>query len=145
MQIVTMEKEHLPAVEGLGKDCFSLPWCVSGYEQLLRNPHAICLCALDGENVVGFLCVSTVLDEGDIELIAVAESHRRQGIAAALLQELFARCTQMEVSILHLEVRISNEAAMRLYESDGFVRDGCRKDYYRCPKEDALLYSRSLT
>lgn len=145
MTIVPMAQEHLASVEAIGRACFSLPWCVEGYWRELQKEGSICLAALEGEQVAGFLCAATVLDEGDIELVAVQPGQRRKGVARALLEELCCRCRERGIVCLHLEVRASNQAAIRLYESGGFSKDGCRKDYYRLPKEDALLYSLSLS
>jgi len=68
--------------------------------------------------------------------IAVADSHRRRGIARLLVQELIAR---LDATMLTLEVRASNAPAIALYESLGFTQVGLRKNYYRKPKEDALI------
>ena len=68
--------------------------------------------------------------------VAVADSHRRRGIARALVEELIR---QLDAYQLTLEVRASNSPAIALYESLGFVQVGLRKNYYRKPKEDALI------
>ena len=68
--------------------------------------------------------------------IAVSHTHRRQGIARMLVQELIAR---LDAGMLTLEVRASNAPAIALYESLGFQQVGLRKNYYRKPKEDALI------
>ena len=92
--------------------------------------------ALDGEEVVGYVGSQTVLGEADMMNIAVAHSHRRQGIARLLVEELIR---QLDANMLTLEVRASNEGAIALYESLGFRQVGLRKNYYRKPKEDALI------
>ena len=71
--------------------------------------------------------------------IAVHPDHRRQGIAAALLQRLLEDLARMGSHSLTLEVRKSNAPAISLYEKLGFVQIGCRPRYYRNPKEDALI------
>ena len=68
--------------------------------------------------------------------IAVADTHRRRGIARMLVEELIR---QLDAYQLTLEVRASNSPAIALYESLGFVQVGLRKNYYRKPKEDALI------
>ena len=71
--------------------------------------------------------------------IAVHPDFRRQGIAEALVGELVSRLRDNDVHCLLLEVRASNEPAKQLYGKLGFIQVGLRKNYYRSPKEDALI------
>ena len=82
--------------------------------------------------------LSTVLDEGNLDNIAVAPAYRRQGVADALLSVVtgFGR---EHLSRLMLEVRASNAPAIALYEKYGFAAVGRRKNYYDAPREDAVL------
>lgn len=68
--------------------------------------------------------------------VAVADSHRRRGIARLLVEELIR---QLDAYQLTLEVRQSNIAAISLYGSMGFTQVGMRKNYYQKPKENALI------
>jgi ribosomal-protein-alanine N-acetyltransferase len=90
---------------------------------------------VDGE-VVGF-SVWQAAAEGEVELLnlAVAEKARRQGVGRALVEAMTGKR-------IWLEVRVSNERAIRFYESLGFVRRGLRRNYYRDPVEDAVVMSR---
>ena len=103
---------------------------------MLTNKLALWLVALDGETVVGYVGSQTVLQETDMMNIAVADSHRRQGIARMLVEELIR---QLDAYQLTLEVRASNAGAIALYDSLGFTQVGLRKNYYHKPKEDALI------
>ena len=82
--------------------------------------------------------LSTVLDEGNLDNIAVARPARRNGVADALLSALtgFGR---EHLACLMLEVRASNAPAIALYEKHGFTAAGRRKNYYDAPCEDAIL------
>lgn len=142
IRIVPMAEVHIPAVAEIGRECFTIPWSEEGYRAELRR-GSICLTALEGETVVGFLTASVVLDEAEIGLVAVTEPARRNKTASALLEKLFSLCAERGVTVIHLEVRASNEGAVRLYERFGFIQDGLRRGYYRNPPEDALLYSLS--
>ena len=136
IEITRMNESHVCAVAELEKQNFSEPWSENSVRGELTNALALWLVALDGEEVVGYVGSQTVLGEADMMNIAVAPSHRRQGIARLLVEELIR---QLDASMLTLEVRASNEGAIKLYESLGFRQVGLRKNYYRKPKEDALI------
>ena len=99
------------------------------------------------EALLGFVVVQRVTGSAELENLAVRADQRRQGIAAALCGAAIAwastngagDCAQM-----HLEVRASNEAALRFYLSQGFVEQARRASYYSHPVEDAVLMSRLL-
>lgn len=94
--------------------------------------------------VYGYVGLVMVPYESDITNITVSGECRRQGIATALLKELFRRCPEKGVTVIHLEVRQSNTSAMALYEKLGFTVDGRRKNYYTAPTEDAILMTKNL-
>lgn len=95
--------------------------------------------------VYGYVGLVMVPYESDITNNTVSGECRRQGIATALLEELFRRCPKKGVTVVHLEVRESNAPARALYEKLGFVVDGRRKGYYTSPAEDAILMTRVLS
>ena len=136
IEITGMNESHVCAVAELEKQNFSEPWSENSVRGELTNALALWLVALDGDEVVGYVGSQTVLGEADMMNIAVAHSHRRQGIARLLVEELIRR---LDANMLTLEVRASNAGAIKLYESLGFRQVGLRKNYYRKPKEDALI------
>ena len=97
------------------------------------------LVALDGDTVAGYVGSQTVMDESDMMNVAVHPDCRRQGIAEELVNALTDALREKESRCLTLEVRASNEPAKKLYEKLGFVSVGLRKNYYRNPREDALI------
>ena len=102
--------------------------------------------AAEGETVLGYVGSQTVLGEADMMNLAVGAEHRRQGIAAALVRALCAALrTEKGAEVLTLEVRDSNEAAIRLYTALGFAEIGRRPNYYFHPKEDARILRKDLT
>lgn len=138
--IIPMTAAHLPAVAALEKVCFPAdPWSEDLFRDALENPR-VCILLAEGEDgaALGYAVLSTVLDEGNLDNIAVAPDVRRQGVADALLRALtgFGR---ERLSVLMLEVRASNIPAIALYEKHGFAAVGRRKNYYDAPKEDAIL------
>ena len=145
-RIVPMTAAHLPQVAALEKVCFPAdPWSEALFRDALESPHTVLLLAEGGDgSVLGYAVLSAVLDEGNLDNIAVAPSCRRRGVADALLSAL-ADIGRTSMSVLMLEVRASNLPAIALYEKHGFAPVGRRKDYYNSPREDALLMSLGLT
>ena len=135
-----MTAAHLPQVAALEKICFPAdPWSLELFQAALDNPNASILLA-EGEDgsLLGYAVLSVILDEGNLDNIAVAPAARRGGVADALLDVLtgFGR---ENLAALMLEVRASNAPAIALYEKHGFAAVGRRKNYYDAPREDAIL------
>ena len=93
----------------------------------------------ENDVVCGYVGSQTVLDETDMMNIAVHPDCRRKGVAAALITELVSQLKLRGSRIVRLEVRESNTPAIALYKSMGFTQLGLRKNYYRNPKENALI------
>ena len=136
IEIVRMNESHVSAVAELERQNFSDPWPDIAVRGELTNKLALWLVALEDGEVVGYVGSQTVLQEADMMNIAVADSHRRRGIAKMLVEELIR---QLDAYQLSLEVRASNAPAIALYETLGFHQVGLRRNYYRNPKEDALI------
>lgn len=118
---------------------FSMPWSAQDFADLLKRDYCLYLVAeADGE-VAGCAGMTDICHEGNIDNVVVAEKFRRHGIARALLQELFLQGDKRGVEAYTLEVRESNQAAIRLYEKAGFVSEGVRPDFYEKPRENALI------
>jgi len=138
-KLVPMDRSHIHEIAQIERECFSDPWSEAALEEELYNPLASFIVAQrpDGA-VLGYAGLHAVLDEGYIANIAVREDYRGQGIADDLL-DVFVRFGREKLAFLTLEVRPSNEPAIQLYYKHGFAQVGRRKDYYRDPKEDALI------
>ena len=139
MDIVLMNHMHVPQIADLERANFSAPWSANSIESELNNPLSLWLVAIDGDTVLGYVGSQTVMGEADMMNLAVNSSYRRNGIGRCLVEELIRRLRENNVYSLTLEVRISNEAAISLYKNLGFLQVGCRPNYYRLPKEDALI------
>lgn len=139
MTIMQMTSAHVPQVAQLEGICFQDPWSERSIASELENPLSLWLVAMEKDRLLGYVGSQTVLDETDMMNVAVDPAARRQGVARALIQELTAQLKQRGSRKLSLEVRASNLGAIRLYESLGFVRLGCRPGYYRNPREDAWI------
>ena len=138
-QLVPMAEAHIPQIAALEEANFSQPWSESLFRDLMGSEHSTMLVAEGPDGtVLGYAGLTTVLDEGYIDNIAVDGRYRRQGVAQALLGE-FIRRGRNDLAFLTLEVRASNAPAIALYEKLGFEPMGRRRGYYQEPTEDALL------
>ena len=139
MIITNMEEQHVAQVAALEKLCFSDPWSEKSVASELENELSLWLVALDGETVAGYIGSQTVMDETDMMNVAVHPDYRKQGIATGLIVGLVEELRKRGSHSLTLEVRVSNDAAIRLYRLLDFQEVGLRKNYYRNPREDALI------
>ncbi len=131
---------HVGEIEKLEKLCFSVPWTAEQIRSQLGDDNHDFLVALDGQsNVMGYIGLMSVLDEGYISNVAVSPTARGNGVAKALIAKLMQRAENRGLAFVTLEVRESNTAARKLYSGCGFVDVGLRKNYYAFPKEDAIL------
>ena len=139
MEYIKMEECHVPQIAELEKTCFSDPWSEKSIASELTNPLSCWIVVLDGDQLVGYVGSQSVLGWADMMNLAVKDTHRRRGIAEQLICELTRRLKEDKVTRLTLEVRVSNQPAICLYEKAGFVEVGRRPNYYHNPKEDALI------
>lgn len=145
MLIRKMEIRDVDRVSELEEMAFSMPWHRGSFIEMISNPDAIYMVALDGDIPVGVCGIRSIVGEGDISNVVTDPQYRRQGIAEQLLTEAM-RIGQEEYGIeaFTLEVRVSNEAAIRLYEKMGFSGEGIRPGFYEKPDEDALIMWRRI-
>ncbi len=131
-----MTTEDVPAVAAIEKDCFSEPWSEQGFLDGMDN-SAIFLVAEDEGEIVGYIGMYVMPPEGEITNVAVAKEARGSGTGAALVEAMQQRAAEHGVERIVLEVRVSNDPAIHVYEKRGFTTIGVRKNFYRLPTEDA--------
>ena len=139
IELKKMTAEHIAQIGEMEKLCFSDPWSEHSIASELDNRLSYWLVAVDGDTVAGYIGSQSVLDEADIMNVAVHPAYRRQGIGRTLVTALAEALREKGIRGLMLEVRESNAPAIALYEDLGFVQVGLRKNYYRNPKENALI------
>ena len=145
IEIKTMTEDHVPQIAEMEKLCFSDPWSEKSVASELNNRLSLWLVALDGDTVAGYVGSQSVLDEADMMNIAVHPDYRRQGIGRDLVLALAEALQKKGIRGLMLEVRQSNAPAIALYEQLGFQQVGMRPNYYRNPKENALILRKELS
>ena len=139
IEIKPLALAHISQIAQLERACFSDPWSENAIKSELNNPLSYWLVALDGDYVIGYVGSQAVLGEADMMNLAVAPEHRRDGVGMRLVRALIDGLKGMDCHCLTLEVRVSNDPAIRLYEKMGFEQVGRRPNYYFHPKEDALI------
>ena len=139
-----MTSGHLDDVYIIETECFSHPWSKQSLEEELNNETSLFLVAKEENEVIGYIGMSIVIDEGYIFNVAVRENHRNKGVATALINELVTYGKKNKFSFITLEVRESNLPAISLYSKFGFIKAGERKNYYSNPKENAILMTKYL-
>lgn len=143
--IVPLDAGAVEACISLEEASFSVPWGRQTLEQLMNSSAFRFFCAKDGEgSVCGYVGVLCACGEGQILRLAVLPSRRREGIGRALVEFIISSADVLRLERLTLEVRASNEPAIRLYEGLGFLKTGERKNYYSEPREDAWLMDLDL-
>ena len=135
-----MELSDIEDILVVEKLSFSIPWSRDSFEkEIVDNNLAIYLVAKVNEKAVGYIGMWKVLNEGHITNVAVHPEFRHQGIGDQLVSELLSLCEKDNIDLVTLEVRKSNQNAIKLYEKHGFVAEGIRKAYYQDNKEDAII------
>jgi ribosomal-protein-alanine N-acetyltransferase len=140
-----LELDDLDAVEPIERASYRTPWSRGMFTTELSKPSSRSLAAVDASGtLVGYLILSRYVDAWHVMNVAVAPDHRRRGVASALLQGLLEETADDAQRGYTLEVRVSNDAAIALYERFGFRPAGIRRAYYTDNREDAVIMWRSL-
>ena len=139
MKYLLMGPEHTEQVAELETICFSDPWSLRSVISEMTNPLSLWLVAVEDGVVAGYVGSQTVMGEADMMNLAVRPEYRRTGVGTELVKQLIQQLKSRDVYCLTLEVRVSNSQAIALYGKLGFSQVGCRPNYYRNPKEDALI------
>ncbi len=141
VEVRRLTLHDLAAIEQIERASYPTPWSRSMFAGELAKPSSICIGAFEEETdaLLAYLIISRYVDAWHVMNVAVAPEHRRRGVARMLLEHLFELTASDERRGYTLEVRVSNEGAINLYESLGFVRRGVRRGYYTDNREDALI------
>ncbi|HXG76443.1 MAG TPA: ribosomal protein S18-alanine N-acetyltransferase [Gaiellaceae bacterium] len=140
VELRRLDAEDLDAVEEIERASYPTPWSRSMFAAELRKPSSLALGAFAaGGELVGYAIVSRYVDAWHVMNVAVAPAFRRRGVATALLERLFDVTATDPRRGYTLEVRVSNDSAIRLYERLGFRPRGIRRGYYTDNREDALI------
>ena len=142
LQIRRLTYADLPQVIAIERRAFPTPWSLAMFVLELSKPSGVCLAAVSGGPIVGYLVCSRYDTVWHLMNVAVDDRLLRRGIASALIARLFELADGPSEQYT-LEVRTSNDAAIKLYERFGFRPAGRRRGYYHDNREDALVMWRT--
>ncbi|MEE9523145.1 MAG: ribosomal protein S18-alanine N-acetyltransferase [Thermodesulfovibrionales bacterium] len=134
-----MCEDDIEAVFSIEIVGFNTPWTRTSFYDELRNPLSMLKVAESNGNVVGYVCSSHVYNEGHLLNLAVSVLYRKMGIACLLVKTALKDLKAYDCEMVYLEVRASNKIAVSMYEKLDFIQYDKRKNYYRNPREDAIL------
>ena len=143
LEIRQLAYADLPQVIAIERRAFPTPWSLAMFVLELSKPSGICLAAVEDGSIIGYLVCSRYDTVWHLMNVAVEPKRQRQGIATTLLERLFEQADKPSEQYT-LEVRTSNDAAIRLYERFGFRAAGRRRAYYHDNREDALIMWRTV-
>ena len=135
-----MTAEDVPFISRLEEETFSMPWSADSFLEMISKEDARYYVAEEDGRPLGGCGVWMIAGEGNITNVAIAPEARNRGIGTALLRHLMAEGDREGLTAYTLEVRVSNAAAIHVYEKLGFVSAGVRPGFYEKPVEDALIF-----
>lgn len=134
-----MEDADVIAASELESATFSMPWKAKDFLEMVNADYAYYYVAIVGNKLVGIAGLRDIAGEGEITNIAVDTKYRGLKIGKRLVRTLLDKCDELNIKDVTLEVRVSNDTAINLYKSLGFVSEGIRPDFYEKPAEDAMI------
>lgn len=135
-----MTPEDVPIISRLEEETFSMPWSPDSFLEMIGKEDARYYVAEQDGRILGGCGVLMIAGEGNITNVVIAPEVRNQGIGTAMLRHLMAEGDREGLTAYTLEVRVSNAAAIHVYEKLGFVSAGIRPGFYEKPAEDAIIY-----
>lgn len=140
-----MEIDDIDTVMQVETNVYTYPWTKGIFKDCIRVGYD-CWLALVDDSIVAHAVISVAAGESHILNISVAEEQQGRGIGKQFIEFLVDIAKNKQASMIMLEVRPSNVAAINCYNATGFNEIGCRKDYYPAPngREDALLFAREI-
>ncbi len=139
MIIRRMLPDDSKAMAVIEEESFSDPWSEESFLKEATEKDHIYLVVEDAGNLIAYCGMWNIAGEGYITNVCVKKEKRKQGIGKLMLQLLLEQAKLCKIEAVTLEVRESNQSAIRLYERLGFQSAGKRKEFYAHPTEDAII------
>ena len=141
IKIRSASADDVEAIVGIENGTNQIPWTKAQFVSSIEVGH-YSLVLQEDEEIIGFAIFLPIIPESHLLNFAIDPTHQGKGLGDKLLQQVILQNKNIGVQVISLEVRVSNQPAINLYEKRGFTRDAIRSDYYSGPpKEDALLMS----
>lgn len=134
-----MEAADVEAASRIEREAFSMPWSAKDFLEMVEADYAYYYVAESEGEIAGCCGIRNMAGEGEITNVVVDARHRKKGIGKKMMEYMLERAAENGMGDCTLEVRVSNQPAIRLYESLGFKGEGIRPGFYEKPREDALI------
>lgn len=134
-----MRETDVPFISRLEEETFSMPWSAASFLQMIEKEDTAYYVAEEDGRLLGGCGLLMIAGEGNITNVVVAPDARKRGVATGLLTHLLMEGDRAGLTAYTLEVRVSNAAAIGLYEKMGFMSEGIRPNFYEKPTEDAMI------
>ncbi len=139
-----MTERDIPKVINISLEYPELAWSETLFLKEIHNPNSISIVTEHENQIIAYLCARVVIDECHLQNLGVSQYYRGKGIGTALMGELINRLAPFNASRIFLELRKSNDAALRLYKKMGFQIVAIRKQYYCNPTEEGILMLKTI-
>lgn len=143
MELREWTKEDIKNIAALERVCFSDPWTDKMLEKGFASPIFYGILLEEQGEILGYACETVLFEDAEIAIVAVAPNYRKQGLGKVLVERLENIAISRGAENLFLEVRVSNSAALALYQGFGFEIIRTRKRYY-ADGEDAFVMKKFL-
>ena len=140
IKVLSATTDDIPYIAHIEKECFSTPWSENAISESISAGTCFYVAQFNN-SIVGYMGLSKIVGEGYVTNVAVLPEYRKRGIGKKIL-EYVINDSKDELEFISLEVRVSNNAAISLYEKFGFERVGLRKRFYENPQEDAIIMTK---
>lgn len=135
-----MTEADVEAVSLIEEECFSMPWKPDDFREMIERDSMTYVVAEIDDEIIGGAGLRCIVGDGEITNVAIKKAYRGNGYSKPMLSEILSIGRKMGCTAFTLEVRVSNEPAIRLYKSLGFEEAGIRPGFYDHPKEDAMIF-----
>ncbi len=144
-----MLPRDIPEVMRIERVSHPVPWSEKIFTDCLKVGYLTLVVEAD-DHLCGFVIFSSAAGESHILNICVDPASRRCGVASVMMEQAIAAAMVQGATVMFLEARVSNVAAITLYEKLGFIETGRRENYYNVAssdnrREDAILMAKELT
>ena len=144
IKFIKADFEHLDKIMEVEKKCFTAPWTRNMFLSEMYNENTALFVLMEDDAIVGYISLYQVLDEIHVNNVAIDPDCQRRGYASFIMENVIQLAYELSAVSITLEVRSSNLPAIGLYKKYGFEKLGVRKDYYKKPKEDAIIMTKKL-
>ena len=140
-----MELQDIDEVVALEQELFTSPWSKDDFiYEIEKNAFSTILILQEDDQIAGYLGMWNLGDQSQITTLGVKKQYQGRGFAKALMNKCIEITKYLGYDNISLEVRVSNQKAIKLYQQFGFQTVAIRKDYYQDNHEDAYLMIKEM-